>query len=138
MNWGSYIGLPYYRGGRTREGLDCYGLLRLYLQEAGVLLPAHHDTFDFQEITHELALQISSGHWQPIDRDARRTYDAVTMWAFPLINGRHVKLPCHIAVLTDKDHILDIDEGKSSLRIRIDHPLYKNRVIGFYRHEQLA
>lgn len=34
MNWAAdYIGLPYEGGGRTREGLDCYGLLALVLQE---------------------------------------------------------------------------------------------------------
>lgn len=138
MNWGPYIGLPYYRGGRTREGLDCYGLLRLYLQEAGVHLPAHHDTIDFVDVTNQFNFEIRNGQWRKIDANDRRAFDAVTMWAFPLINGRHVKLPCHVAVLTDKDHILDIDEGKSSLRTRVDHPLYRNRLINFYRHEQLA
>ena len=34
MNWASdYVGLPYEGGGRTREGLDCYGLLALVMKD---------------------------------------------------------------------------------------------------------
>jgi len=32
-NLGAFVGIPYLAGGRDREGLDCYGLVRLALLE---------------------------------------------------------------------------------------------------------
>ena len=37
-----YVGLPWAWKGRTSEGVDCYGLLRLvYRDERGIALPEH-------------------------------------------------------------------------------------------------
>lgn len=38
---GDYVGIPFVPYGRTLKGCDCYGLVRLYLNnELGVLLPS--------------------------------------------------------------------------------------------------
>lgn len=41
IHWASnYIGIPYQIGGRDREGLDCWGLIRLIYKEVnGIILP---------------------------------------------------------------------------------------------------
>lgn len=44
--WGDYVGLSFKRGGRTRAGVDCWGLVRLiYLEQLHVELPLLGDEY---------------------------------------------------------------------------------------------
>ena len=46
MNFNKYIGLPYQENGRTVDGVDCWGLARLfYKQELSIDLPDYSDLY---------------------------------------------------------------------------------------------
>lgn len=72
----NYIGLPYRSGGRDREGVDCWGLLRLiYGERKGIVLPELPgiDASSVLEISREI-LDGQQGNWfevrTPADMDA--------------------------------------------------------------------
>ena len=39
MNLDSFLGIPYKFKGRDRQGIDCLGLVWLYLREKGIFIP---------------------------------------------------------------------------------------------------
>lgn len=59
-----YVGLPYRAGGRERDGLDCWGLIRLiYREEKGILLPEIPGTVQNEQVnvSREVLAQCSEG-----------------------------------------------------------------------------
>ncbi len=48
--------IPYLKHGRTVDGADCYGFVRIVLQEAGIVLPA----YDFKGCGGELEAGIEA------------------------------------------------------------------------------
>jgi cell wall-associated NlpC family hydrolase len=122
---GEYIGLPFLERGRTREGLDCWGLVRLVLEERyGKTLPL----FDGYENHHDL--------------DA---LDAIVSTSKPLINAQQIEAPrdgdlalmfvhnhpCHVGILVDERTVLHIERFSDSVIQRLSDLRY--RVEGFYR-----
>lgn len=120
-----YIGLPYLLNGETREGVDCYGLIKLYYQEVlGVALPSrvNHDLKQRQAIAenyraelHELTFKVSS----PKEHD--------------LVLLRVENVPMHIGLIIRQNTMLHILNGGTSCIERLDRPRWKSRIQGYYR-----
>jgi len=67
MAWlNEYIGIPYVFGGRTREGLDCYGLVKLIYQEqyAETLPDWQTDVLDLKVRDSEFAKAVTGGEFK--------------------------------------------------------------------------
>jgi cell wall-associated NlpC family hydrolase len=76
-----YVGLPFLPKGRTRQGVDCYGLVRLiYQEQRGIDLPSYTEdyatTTDHQEITSLLRGEVGS-RWREIPVEQARSYDGL-------------------------------------------------------------
>lgn len=77
----SYLGIPFQDHGRTREGVDCYGLVRLiYEERRGITLPSYTEayatTHDCVEITALLKNEVGS-RWKEIPLSEAAMYDGL-------------------------------------------------------------
>lgn len=126
--WASaYVGIPYVPGGRTREGLDCWGLLRLvYAEELGVALPSYRDAPDPAERA-ELAGLIQAdreaGPWQRVEDI--RPFDGLLFRV-----GAHA---VHMAVAVNDTRMLHVSHGGRAVVQRIEDPMWRSRLVGIYR-----
>lgn len=128
----SWVGIPYIDGGRTKDGCDCWGLLRLFMkEEAGIDLPEHTDV----SASHILAISkrmdaaVSTDVWNEVSQYHR--FDCVVM------SHPHRDVRFHCGVMIDRSRMLHIYETTDSVIMRTDHPLIRGRMLGVYRHKDL-
>jgi cell wall-associated NlpC family hydrolase len=124
----SYIGLPFKFRGRTREGVDCWGLVRLVLNEVyGKSLPS----FDLIEkpsipefaqlIDAELALLNIPQVQCPLAGD--------------IVVMRCGRFPCHVGLYIGDGYVLHSDIlGRDLSKLdRVTSPRIAARIEGYYR-----
>jgi cell wall-associated NlpC family hydrolase len=120
-----YIGLPYRFGGSTREGLDCWGLVRLVLAEQfGKALPEFpHEDAD----QHGLAgVVVTSLPLAPVDRIAQpEPGDLVLL--------RLLGVPCHIGIAVGEGYMLHTLYRHDSALERLAGSRWAPRIEGYYR-----
>lgn len=77
----SYLSIPFVEKGRTRTGVDCYGLVRLiYQEQRGIVLPSYVEdyatTTDYREITALLRNEVVT-QWKEVEMADVQTYDGL-------------------------------------------------------------
>ncbi|WP_345993769.1 hypothetical protein [Sulfurimonas sp. HSL-1716] len=123
-----FIGIPYKDRGRTFTGADCYGVLVLWYEHIlGINIPdVAVDTSDvrgsFTQYLHEI-----SSRWERIDAPEPNCAVAMAM------NEEHPKLVTHFGVMIDYKTMLHSHRGAHSHIVKVDSPLVKNIIKGFYR-----
>lgn len=132
MSWSDFVGIPHCDLGRDRAGADCYGLLRLVYAEAlGVDLPSFIGPYascaEHAEIEALLAGQVVAGPWRPVDRI--KPYDALLFRV-----GQH---DCHLGVAVDRTRMLHVHARSRSVIVPRSDPMWRDRLVGAYRHEAL-
>ena len=127
-----YIGIPYKPMGRDRDGLDCWGLFRLIYQEQfEVRLPSYAESYVSPEEHEEVGRLIR------VETDA----DWISVPVPSLGDGALFDVrgePAHTAVVVWPGIMLHIRRGTGSCLERYDNPIWKPRLIGFYRHPERA
>ena len=106
-----YVGLPWRERGRDREGLDCWGLVRLVLAEQrGIDLPSYAGDYASTEERAEIAALIagrSSGMVEPVAAGAERPFD--------LIQLRDGDAPTHIGLVVAAGDMLHIPRRRAAV-----------------------
>jgi cell wall-associated NlpC family hydrolase len=123
-----YIGIPFVSNGRTKEGCDCYGLVRLVLEnEYGVRLPElsgdYNDALNLAETAKLFADKRPVLAAEKLPGPRERAVVIITG------NGR----PCHIGIAAGGGYILHTGVKTGSVCQRETHPGLRGRVEGYYR-----
>jgi cell wall-associated NlpC family hydrolase len=123
-----YIGIPFVSNGRTTEGCDCYGLVRLVLKnEYGKELPALSDDYDDALVISETSLLFEK-HLPVL---AAEKLPGPEDGAAVVITERGK--PCHLGIAAGAGFILHTTVKTGSVCQRATHPDLHGRVEGCYR-----
>lgn len=129
-----YLTIPFREHGRTRDGVDCYGLACLvYQEELGMTLPSYTEAYattqDAEEIRRLLHHELGS-HWRPIPLTEAREFDGVIfrILGHPTHFGLVLQAPWFLHSI--KDTIAQA--GKVRME-RWDSMLWAKRVMGAVR-----
>ncbi len=127
-HWSSqYVGLPYLTGGRDRDGLDCWGLVRLvHAEQFKNELPSFAEDY---ASPHDTRIQeLIARHRESWGRvDSPQPGDVVV---FRVWGGLQ-----HVGVVTEPGFFLHIRSGRTATVERLAGSIWRNRVEGIYRYE---
>lgn len=137
-----FVGIRFVDRGRVLAGIDCWGLVRLFLaEEMGVKgLPEYAGTpaSELMAVAREIDRAKDLPMWLPVDRRFAQRGDVVTMLGTARVNGRPTQLQTHVGVMVDPRRVLHVEEAAASAIVKLDHPSIRHRVAGLYRHRDLA
>jgi probable lipoprotein NlpC len=124
-----FLGLPFKGLGRTRDGVDCWGLVRLVLGEFGIHVPSYAEGYASAEERAEISGLINGAKplWHMVE-DPRE---------LDVIIFRRGRLECHVGLVVRPGLMLHVtDDRPSCIENYLDWH-WANRIKGFWRHEDL-
>lgn len=126
-----FVGLPYLPGGRTREGLDCWGLFALiWAEQFGRALPDYDGLSwrkgaDAEEVAR--CARSYAERFRQIDPGTEQCGDGI------LFRMRGV--PLHLGMVVYSGKMLHIEDGADACIETYTNFQWSKRIIGFYRFE---
>jgi cell wall-associated NlpC family hydrolase len=132
-NWAAnYIGIPYRNRGRSPSGLDCWGLVALILGDVfNIEVPSLTADYDVEDIKGVGALMADAAKsWVLVLPGSELAGDVVLL--------RRGRWPTHCGVVTKPGTMLHVENGVDAALERYTELVWKNRIVGFYRHLELA
>lgn len=133
-----YVGLPFLNQGRTRAGLDCWGLVRMvYAEKLGITLPdfSEIEAFDARRVSRAIAEQVATTSWVPVMTGAEREFDVAVMRG-PIFSesGQAFGVPRHVGIITDDRRVLHIEKGIDAVCVPLASQSVRNRIMRVYRY----
>ena len=132
-----YLNIPFRPKGRTREGVDCYGLVRLiYQEQLNIELPSYTEDYatihDRIEIESVLRSEVGT-RWKEIPLVTAKEFDGVIF----RIEGR----PTHFGLIVDSPRFIhairnegqQAEEGRVTTNL-LTSLLWRNRIVSAVRY----
>ena len=127
LNHSDLIGIPFVDGGRTLEGLDCWGCVMLAAQTFGVDVPDFKvSPFAHAMINEEVATNLNK---LVMRIDDPGPGDGVAMATSPHFPGAIQ----HFGIMVDHRRFIHCVEQAGVIITRLDDHYYSRRIKGFYR-----
>lgn len=127
-----YIGIPHLPAGTTKDGLDCWGLLRLaYNAHSGRVLPPYSGpAWRSRREPYKPIGEAATGYseqFQPVPPGEERLFDGILL--------RMQGVPIHCGMVVSPGWMLHVQQGADATVERYRPSLtWENRIVGFYRH----
>lgn len=137
--WASaYVGLPFAE--QLQHGVDCWRLVQLvYRQRAGIELPDYGavKASDLSAVAREMTRGRVTAPWVAVI--CPRELDVALMAGYaPDPAGKTYRAPVHVGVMLSPSHVLHVERGTDSVAVPVTHPSVARRILGYYRHEEIA
>lgn len=126
---GAYLGLRQADHGRDRDGVDCWGLVRLvYADELGIDLPS------YTEVCPDLAERAELGALITGERDRGPWREVTRPEPFDVLLFRIGPHATHVAVAVDHRDMLHVHGHSESCIVSISDR-WRKRLVGVYRYQ---
>lgn len=126
-----YIGLRFKNRGRTKDGVDCWGLVRLiYNEQFDIQLPSYEDEYNSSHNITETkeAIEEHSKDWIVVEPGKEGNGDVIVM--------RLSGYPTHVGIVIENGKMLHIIEGTDAVVENYHSRLWQHRIVGFFRHKE--
>jgi cell wall-associated NlpC family hydrolase len=127
MDIASYVGIPYKDLGRTREALDCWGLVcQFYQDQFNIELPNYvtHTSEQATKLAAEVTECSQDGSWEKVNGEPK--YGDVIIF-------RIMAHPVHIGVYLEDGYFLHTFPKRDSCIENLTSLTWSNRKDGVYR-----
>ena len=122
-----YVGIPFSSNGRTPDGCDCYGLVRLVLQnEYGIALPELSDNYNDANNVRETALLFTKH--RPVILAEKLSGPREKALVIITEHG----VAAHIGIVAGGGYILHTGFKTGCICQRETHPGIRTRIEGYY------
>ncbi|MCA9344986.1 C40 family peptidase [Candidatus Saccharibacteria bacterium] len=131
IDYNKYVGLPWAEKGVSWNGVNCWGLIRLFYEyELKIILPDYHNEYE---------KAVSKNTCKILRREADKNFIKVSR-AQPhdVILFREGLLPQHVALVINNSRMLNINKDQTSTIERYTDSEWKNNLVSFYRFKNLA
>lgn len=126
IDFSKYVGIPFVDKGRTIEGCDCWGLLRLvYSMELGVQLPTFSEEYESCRDTKTTwgSFNAHLADWEQVQTPV--PLDGIF---FNVVRNPHVGI-----VVANNFFLHTTASTQSSTIERLDSPIWRNRIVSYHR-----
>ena len=127
-----YVGIPYLSLGRTREGCDCWGLVRLvYAEHFSIDLPSFKEAYesanDVVDVSGAIEVERNSERWKSGWAEVKSPAPG------DVILCRVMGYETHVGVFAGAGLMLHVLKGTDACIVNTNSMMWKRRIVGYFR-----